>query len=83
LIGFSLFLILVYQTGRKFVTLLKSILMDEQKILTVGLMAGLVGILVQMGFRSVSLTEPTFWGFWGLGSAYLKVTTEELRVHAE
>ena len=79
LIGFSLFCILVYQTGRKFITLLRAIRGEERKILTVGLMAGLVGILVQMAFRSISLTEPTFWGFLGLGSAYLKITTDAVR----
>ena len=83
LIGFSLFSILVYQTGKKFITLFRAIRGEERKILTVGLMAGFVGILVQMVFRSISLTEPTFWGFLGLGSAYLKITTDALRTHDE
>lgn len=78
LIGFSLFLLLVYQTGRRFVMLRRNTTDEKTRILVVGIMAALVSILVQMGFRSISLTEPTFWGFFGLASAFLKISSTDL-----
>jgi len=78
LIGFSLFLLLIFQTGRRFAMLKKNTPHEATKILAVGITAGLISILVQMGFRSISLTDPTFWGFLGLALAFLKISSSDL-----
>lgn len=78
LIGLSLFLLLAFQTGRRFMMLRRNTTDKKTKILAVGITAGLISILVQMGFRSFSLTDPTFWGFLGLASAFLKISSRDL-----
>lgn len=68
-----------FQIGSKFVKLLKNCANEEIRTIGVGMVGGLITIAITMGFRSFSLTDPTFWGYMGLTSAFLKLHAQEVK----
>lgn len=46
---------------------------QETYLISRGLVAGAIVIVLHAFFRSFSFTDPTFWGFFGLCRAFLKV----------
>lgn len=82
LIGLSLFILWTFQMGRRFIILQRETPSEETKILAIGMMAALISILIHMFFRSMSLTDPTFWGFLGLTSAFLKINASDAKEEA-
>jgi O-antigen ligase len=73
LVGFLLFFLWSFLIVKHLVSLMNVVETKDVRIIIAGLLAGLVAILIEMPFRSMSLTEPLFWGFLGLCSAFLKV----------
>lgn len=73
IVGFTLLLLWVLHLGYRFVEFSRVNTDEEAQIISVGITAGLIAIMITMGFRSFSLTDPTFWGFMGLASAFLQV----------
>lgn len=68
-----------FQIGYKFAKCLKNITDEETRVIGVGIVGGLITIVIHMGFRSFSLSDPTFWGFMGLSSAFLKQNSREIK----
>lgn len=68
-----------FQIGIKFVKCLKNCANEEIRVIGVGMIGGLITIAITMAFRSFSLTDPTFWGYMGLTSAFLKLHAQEVK----
>ena len=79
LVGLFFLMFWWFQIGVKFVKLLKDCENEEIRVIGVGMIGGLVTIAIHMAFRSFSLTDPTFWGFMGLTSAFLKLHAQEVK----
>ncbi|RJQ16222.1 MAG: O-antigen ligase domain-containing protein [Nitrospiraceae bacterium] len=75
LVGLFFLLFWWFQLGSSFVRLFRNCTNDETRTIAVGLIAGLITIALHMAFRSFSLTDPTFWGYIGLTSAFLKINS--------
>lgn len=79
LVGLFFLLFWWFQIGLKFVKLLKDCPNEEIRVIGVGMIGGLITIAITMAFRSFSLTDPTFWGYMGLTSAFLKLHSQEVK----
>lgn len=79
LVGLFLLLLWWFPLGSKFVKLFRNCTNEETRAIAVGLIAGLITIVLHMAFRSFSLTDPTFWGYMGLTSAFLKINSQEVK----
>jgi O-antigen ligase len=73
LVGMFFFVLWCYQLFRSLSKYKVWETEDEACILARGLTAGALVIFLHAGFRSFSLTDPTFWGYFGMCSAFLKV----------
>jgi O-antigen ligase len=71
-VGLTLLTIWFFLFGYAFVGFWSRHTDEDARILSAGIFAGLFVIAITMFFRSFSLTDPTFWGFAGLASAFLK-----------
>jgi O-antigen ligase len=72
-IGFALFLFCMIQIVREYVQFYRNIQDRSKRILAAGMIGGVIGLAIQAGFRTFGLTDPIFWGFYGLTSAFWKV----------
>ena len=72
-VGMALVLLWGYQFFFSFRQYRHTIAEDETYLLATGLTAGAIVIVLHAFFRSFSLTDPTFWGYFGMTSAFLKV----------
>jgi len=72
-VGMALVLLWGYQFFSSFRKYRHTIAEDETYLLATGLTAGAIVIVLHAFFRSFSLTDPTFWGYFGMTSAFLKV----------
>ena len=79
LVGLFFLMFWWFQIGLKFVKFLKDCENEEIRVIGVGMIGGLITIAIHMAFRSFSLTDPTFWGFMGLTSAFLKLHDQEVK----
>ena len=79
LVGLFFLIFWWFQIGLKFVKFLKDCANEEIRVIGIGMMGGLITIAIHMAFRSFSLTDPTFWGFMGLTSAFLKLHSQEVK----
>ena len=79
LVGLFLLIFWWFQIGSKFIKLLSNCANEETRVIAIGLIAGLITIGLHMAFRSFSLTDPTFWGYMGLTSAFLKIHSQEVK----
>ena len=79
LVGLFFLIFWWFQIGAKFVKLLKNCANEEIRVIGIGIIGGLITIAIHMAFRSFSLTDPTFWGYMGLTSAFLKLHSQEVK----
>lgn len=79
LVGLFFLIFWWFQIGLKFVKFLKDCANEEIRVIGIGMIGGLITIAIHMAFRSFSLTDPTFWGFMGLTSAFLKIHSQEVK----
>src|SRR3989304_2347022 len=79
LVGLFFLIFWWFQIGAKFVKLLKNCANEEIRVIGIGIIGGLITIAIHMTFRSFSLTDPTFWGYMGLTSAFLKLHSQEVK----
>lgn len=78
LVGLFFLVFWWFQIGLQFSKVLKNCANEEIRVIGVGMVGGLVTIAITMAFRSFSLTDPTFWGYMGLTSAFLKLHYQEV-----
>lgn len=79
LVGLFFLIFWWFQIGSKYVKFLKNCANEETRVIGIGMVGGLITIAIHMAFRSFSLTDPTFWGYMGLTSAFLKIHSQEVK----
>jgi hypothetical protein len=77
IVGLSLVLFWYFQIAQSFYAFFKKSNDEYENIIARGMLSGLIILLVQSFFRTFQLTDPLFWGFLGIASAFLKVYTPE------
>lgn len=73
LMGLFLIMFWVFQVVQNYIRFHRASRDKNAKTLATGMIAGLLALMVQAGFRTFGLTDPVFWGFLGLIVAFLKV----------
>lgn len=73
LTGLVLIMFWVFQVVHNYIRFHRASRDKNAKTLATGMIAGLLALMVQAGFRTFGLTDPVFWGFLGLTVAFLKV----------
>jgi O-antigen ligase len=73
LVGMAIVLLWAYQFYSSFRRYKWGVVDEETYLMSRGLVAGAIVIVLHAFFRSFSLTDPTFWGYFGMTSAFLKV----------
>lgn len=73
IVGLVLVLFWYFQIAQSYYLFLKKSKIDHEKIIARGMVSGLIILLVQSFFRTFQFTDPLFWGFLGISTAFLKV----------
>ncbi|MGQ9570297.1 MAG: O-antigen ligase family protein, partial [Thermodesulfovibrionales bacterium] len=73
IIGFALVIFWYFQIAQSFYVFFRQSTNESEKIIAMGIASGLLVLLIQSFFRTFMFTDPLFWGFLGISSAFLKV----------
>lgn len=77
LVGLGLVLFWYFRILRSFSNFYRLSKDKSANIIATGVVCGLIILLFQSFFRTFQLTDPFFWGFLGISSAFLKVYMPE------
>jgi O-antigen ligase len=75
IIGLALVIFWYFQIAQSYYVFFRQSKNEYEKMIARGMASGLIVILVQSFFRTFQFTDPLFWGFLGISSAFLKVYT--------
>jgi O-antigen ligase len=73
IIGLVLVIFWYFQIAQSFYDFFRQSTNESEKIIAVGIVSGLLVLLIQSFFRTFMFTDPLFWGFLGISSAFLRV----------
>jgi O-antigen ligase len=77
IIGFALVIFWYSKIAQSFYDFFRQSTNESEKMIAMGIVSGLLVLLIQSFFRTFMFTDPLFWGFLGISSAFLRVYTQE------